>query len=82
MTKKYKLTSETKEWCGITLHRIEYLKDFADVEKGKKGGWVEKEENLSQEGNARVSGNAWVYGLLFCSYLWCLRLFLNPSASH
>ena len=60
--KKYKLTNETKEWCGTTLHRIEYLKDFSNVKKGEKGGWIEKEENLSQDGNARVSGDAQVYG--------------------
>ena len=57
MTKKYKLINETKEWCGITLHRIEYLKDFADVEEGEKGGWIEKEENLSQDDDARVYGS-------------------------
>ena len=62
MEKKYKLTEETKELCGRTLHRIEALKDFGDVKAGGKGGFIEKEENLSQEGDARVSGDAWVYG--------------------
>ena len=61
MEKKYKLTEETKEWCGHTLHRIEALKDFNDVKTGDKGGWIEK-ENLSQEGNAWVYGSACVYG--------------------
>jgi hypothetical protein len=60
--KKYKLTSESKEYFGITLYRIEALKDFGDVSKGDKGGFIEKEENLSQEDNAWVSGNAQVYG--------------------
>ena len=60
MEKKYRLTEETKEWCGRTLHRIEALKDFGDVKAGDKGGWIEK-ENLSQEGNAWVYDSACVY---------------------
>lgn len=66
--KKYKLTSESKEVYGVRIYRIEALKDFSDVKKGDKGGWIEKEENLSQEseawvcGDARVFGNAWVCG--------------------
>ena len=49
---KYKLLSETKEYFGVTLHRIEATADFGDVEKGEKGGFIEKDENLSKEGNA------------------------------
>lgn len=60
--KKYKLTEEKIEFLGRTLYRIQALKDFSDVKKGDKGGFIEKESNLSQEHNARVSGNAWVYG--------------------
>ncbi len=65
---KYKLTTETKVFMGTTLYRIEALVDFSTVKAGDKGGWIEKEENLSQSGNAwvsgdaRVSGNAWVSG--------------------
>ena len=62
VNKKYKLTKETKEVFGVNLHRIEALKDFSDVKKGDTGGWIEKAENLSQEGDAWVSGNAKVYG--------------------
>jgi hypothetical protein len=51
---KFKLTEETKIKCGITFHRIEYF-------DGTKGGWLEKESNLSQVGNARVYGNALVF---------------------
>ena len=54
--KKYILTEETKEVNGIILHRIEAVMDFADVKAGDKGGWIEKEENLSHQ------GDAWVYG--------------------
>ena len=59
---KYKLTKKTKEWCGITLYKIQATASFGSVDKGELGGWIEKEANLSQEGNAWVSGNAWVYG--------------------
>lgn len=47
-TAKYKLTEETINVNGITLYRIEALKDFSDVKKGDKGGFLEKEDNLSQ----------------------------------
>jgi carbonic anhydrase/acetyltransferase-like protein (isoleucine patch superfamily) len=62
---KFKLTAEVKEFFGIELFRIEALIDIPaiGVRKGDKGGWVEKEANLSQvSGDAWVSGNAWVYG--------------------
>lgn len=62
MNKKYELTDETQEWDGRTLHRIRALADFGDVKAGELGGWIEKEENLSHNGNAWVCGNAWVYG--------------------
>ena len=59
---KFKLTNETKVIFGRTLFRLEATASFGNVKKGEKGGWVEKEDNLSQDGNAWVSGNAWVYG--------------------
>lgn len=75
MKKKYRLLEDdTITVNGRTLYRTEALKDFASVKKGYKGGYVEKEENLSHEGkcwvygdaqvygNARVYGNAWVSG--------------------
>ena len=61
-TKKYELSNETIESDGITLHRIKALKDFSDVKAGDLGGWVEKEDNLSQMGDAWVYENAEVYG--------------------
>ena len=57
MNKKYILTKNTKEVFGKTLYQIEALVSFGSVVKGELGGFIEKEENLSQ-----VSGNAWVYG--------------------
>ena len=62
MEKKYKLTEETIKVYDKTLYRIEALKDFNDVKKGYKGGYIEKEENLSQNGNCWVYDNAKVFG--------------------
>ena len=67
-TKKYKITDETINVYGRILHRIEALRDFNDVKKGDKGGFIEKEDNLSQNGNcwiyndAKVCSLAKVYG--------------------
>ena len=54
MSKKFSLTRTKKEWCGITLFQIKAEMSFGDFDKGDLGGWVEKEENLSQEGDAWV----------------------------
>lgn len=56
--KKYEFTGETKVIFGTTLHQIIAVRDFSDVTSGEIGGWIEKEENLSHDGNAWVSGNA------------------------
>jgi hypothetical protein len=55
---KYKLTGKSTEYLGRTLHEIQALRDFGNVSNGEKGGWIEKEENLSQDGNAWVYSNA------------------------
>lgn len=60
--KKYELTAETIEHAGCTLHRIKALRDFGPVKAGELGGWIEKEENLSQDGTAWVFNDAKVYG--------------------
>lgn len=66
--KKYRLLkNDTIEFCGKTLYRIEALKNFADVKKGDKGGYIENESNLYQYDNAwvydyaKVSGNVIIY---------------------
>ena len=71
---KYKITQKQKTVNGVTLYQIQALKDFGNVGKGELGGWIEKEQNLSQSGdawvygdakvcgNAKVYGDAWVYG--------------------
>jgi len=57
--KKYELVKEdTKSFLGKTLFRIKALKDFSSFKKGELGGYIEKEANLSQEGDAWVSDNA------------------------
>ena len=61
MEKKYKLTDETINLNGVTLYRIEALKDFGEIKKGDKGGFIASENNLAHKGDAWVSDNACVY---------------------
>ena len=83
--KKYELTENKKEVFGIVLFQIKALVniDRFNVKKGDLGGWIEKEKNLSQDGDAwvygdaLVSGNAWVSGnarvcgdALVCGNAW------------
>ena len=67
--KKFELTDEfVTNVFGKKLFRIKALVSFGNVEKGELGGFIEKEDNLSHDGNAwvygdaQVSGNARVYG--------------------
>ena len=60
--KKFELTSEFVTFLGKKLFRIKALISFGNVEEGELGGYVEKEENLSNDGNAWVYGNARVFG--------------------
>src|SRR5574337_576471 len=64
MSKKYELVLNDSTMIngGVKLYQIKALKDFGDVRKGDLGGYIEKEDNLSQEGDAWVSGNAHVTG--------------------
>ena len=58
---KYEFTGETKKvslFRNITVRRIRATIAFGVVKAGDLGGWIEKEENLSQEGDAWVYGNA------------------------
>ena len=56
MKKKYELTTETRSFDGRILHRIKRIEDELI------GGWIESENNLSQEGDCFVYDNAMVYG--------------------
>lgn len=60
--KKYRLTDECRTHQGHTLYRIEALEYFCNIKAGDKGGWVEKEQNLSHEGTCWVADDAMVYG--------------------
>jgi len=59
---KYELLQDDKiEVGGRILYRIKALKDFSDVKAGDLGGYIEKEENLSQEDTCWVYDNARVF---------------------
>lgn len=67
---KYRLTENTVEYKGKTLYQIESLRDFSfyrkgawehSVKEGELGGWIEKEENLSQQGNCWIAENVYVF---------------------
>ena len=60
--KKYQLTDETRNYYGKTLYRIQAIKDFGDVKAGDKGGWVESERNLSQQGNCWIYDDSIAFG--------------------
>ena len=61
--KKFELTSEfITNIFGTKLFRIKALIEFGNVKAGELGGFVEKEENLSQDGNAWVYDSARMYG--------------------
>ncbi|MGV3206398.1 polymer-forming cytoskeletal protein, partial [Streptococcus suis] len=63
MTKKYELVlDDTISFWGWKLFRIRALISFGSIEAGDLGGYIEKEENLSHDGNAWVSGDAKVSG--------------------
>ena len=59
--KKFELTDEfITNAFGNKLFRIKALVDFGTIKAGELGGFVEKGENLSNDGNAWVSDNAQV----------------------
>ena len=56
MRKKIDITDEKKmvalsDGTERTVYRIKALRDFGDVKTGQLGGWIEKESNLSHDGN-------------------------------
>lgn len=67
MAKHFRLTDTTKTTPdGVVLHQIECIADCKWAKKGDLGGFIEKEENLSDNawvyGDAQVYGSAWVFG--------------------
>ena len=59
--KKFELTDEYIFHRGKKLSRIRALRDFGSVKRCDIGGFVEKESNLSQEGNCWIHDNAKVF---------------------
>lgn len=59
MEKKYEILKNTKKYYLCRkVYRIKSLKDFGNVKKGDIGGFVESEDNLSQEGDCWIYDNA------------------------
>ena len=56
--KKYEFTGEEKVVSGITLRRIRAVRRFTQAEAGEMGGWIQKEENLSHDGDCWVGREA------------------------
>ena len=67
--KKYEILTNDfiKVSDNITLYRIKALKDFSNVKAGDLGGYIEREENLSQNGNCWVYNNGKVFNN---AYVW------------
>ena len=65
---KFEATGETKQWMGVTLHRIRAAADIAalGIVAGTLGGWIEREENL------QVYGDAWVYDPQHLGWFSCV----------
>lgn len=60
---KYKLDkNDFISFRGLKLYRIIALKDFGNVDSGQKGGFIESEDNLNEDGDAWVYGDAQVHG--------------------
>ena len=63
MEKKFELTDNfIINAFGVKLFQIKCTKSFKYAKEGDLGGYVEKDENLDQESDAWVYGNAQVYG--------------------
>ena len=62
--KKYEITQKTKRVNGVEVHQIRALTDIETVHgghivyKGECGGWIEKEENLSQDGTCWIKSGS------------------------
>ncbi len=63
MRKKFELTDKyIVNSFGIKLFQIKCTRTFIYAKEGDLGGFIEKEKNLDQSGEAWVGGNAQVYG--------------------
>ena len=60
--KKYEiLKDQAITMNGSSIYRIRALKDFGSVKAGDLGGYIQSSENLSQEGECWIYGDAMVY---------------------
>ena len=90
--KKCELTNEKITFMGRVLHRIRALRNFGIVKVGDLGGFIESEDNLSQDGScwvfdyAKVYGNARVYGNAmvfdYAKVFYCAEVFDCARFSH
>lgn len=75
--KKFKLLEDSKKviqpegGIGITLYQIEALIDFTDVhgnpiKKGQRGGYVQREVNLSHDGKCWIDQDSIIIGMDAC----------------
>ena len=63
MNRKFEITTEEKiimknNGVKVKVYRIRSLRNFETVKVGQLGGFVEKEENLSHEGNCFIYDDA------------------------
>lgn len=61
MKKYILLLEDTKIIFGKKLYRIKYLKDCGWTEENKLGGYVESEDNFSQDGDCWIGERACVF---------------------
>ena len=63
MKPKYEMTEDYIEHKGHTLRQIRALKKIPQwgIKKGELGGYIESENNLSQNGNCWVEEGSYVY---------------------
>ena len=59
--KKYELTDDSITFMGRKLFRIRAIRSFSNVAAGYLGGYVEKEENLSHDGDAWIYNDARIF---------------------
>ena len=59
--KKYELTDDSITFMGRKLFRIRAIRSFSNVAAGDLGGYVEKEENLSHDGDAWIYNDARIF---------------------
>lgn len=68
MEKKYEIIQESGiDYNGSHIYAIKALRNFDNVKKGDIGGFIEKEENLSHDGNCWVDRGSIVADNAFVS---------------